>query len=280
GMIGLVLFGQVINGIGGLLSWGALQTAASLSVSKSADRKRSNQVLSNFTFVNSLAQLAGPSLGGFLSDWGGYPTIFIVFTSINAVALLLTVLLPNTSRPKQVEADGSSNWKRALLQSYGSGYGLMKRNKTFSVAIVLNGIMFMLVDLRTTFFPLYLDKLGLTHSAIGAILSVSALSTLLIRPVTGYVINRLGQYRIMMSSMVVGGLCLVLLAFEPGIGLLSVVMFLWGASTGINQPMALIMVSHAVEPKEQGMGMTIRTMSNRVVQLTNPLFFGAVTTVF
>jgi MFS family permease len=78
-MIGLVLFGLVINGIGGLLSWGALQAAASISVSRDGERRRStSQVLSNFTFVISLAQLAGPSFGGFLSDMGGYSTIFML----------------------------------------------------------------------------------------------------------------------------------------------------------------------------------------------------------
>lgn len=279
--IGLILAGLVINGIGGLLSWGALQTAASLSVSGEEDLKRSNRTLSNFTFVNSLAQLAGPSLGGFLSDWGGYSTIFLVFVGMNVAALMMSSFLQTGSRAaKQADAENmdKSMWMQAMLRSYGDGCGLMLRNKPFAAAIVLNGIMFMLVDLRSTFFPLYLDHLGLSHSVIGSVLSVSALATLLVRPITGYLINRMGQYRIMMSSMIVGGVCLLLLALQPGVWLLSGIMFLWGASTGINQPMALIMVSQTVDPKERGMGMTIRTMSNRIVQLVNPLFFGVVTT--
>jgi MFS family permease len=278
----LILFGQVINGIGGLLSWGALQAAASLSVDREADKSRSNRVLSNFTFVNSLAQLAGPSLGGFLSDWGGYTSIFLIFVGMNAAALLMTSFLPAgtaAARGFEPEAGDKQVWQRSLWRSYATGFGLMRRNKPFSMAILLNGIMFMLVDLRSTFFPLYLDNLGLSHTVIGSVLSVSGLAVLLVRPFTGYAINRLGQYRIMMASMIVGGVSLLLLTLRPEILLLSVIMFLWGASTGINQPMALIMVSRSVEPKEQGMGMTIRTMSNRVVQLTNPLFFGAVTTV-
>jgi MFS family permease len=281
GWIGLILFGQVINGIGGLLSWGALQTAVSLSVANEADKSRSNRVLSNFTFVNSLAQLAGPSLGGFLSDWGGYTTIFLIFVGMNAAALLMTTFLPPGTavvKGSDPEAGDKHDWKQALWRSYANGYGLMRRNKPFSTAILLNGIMFMLVDLRSTFFPLYLNNLGFSHSVIGSVLSVSALATLIVRPFTGYAINRMGHYRIMMASMIVGGVSLLLLALRPEILLLSVIMFLWGASTGINQPMALIMVSQSVEPKEQGMGMTIRTMSNRVVQMTNPLFFGAVTT--
>jgi MFS family permease len=282
GWTGLILLGQVLNGIGGLLSWGALQAGASMSATREADKSRSNRVLSNFTFVNSLAQLAGPSLGGFLSDWGGYTTIFLVFVGMNAAALLMTTFLPpgtEAIRGSDPEVGDKQDWKQALWRSYANGFGLMRRNKPFSMAILLNGIMFMLVDLRSTFFPLYLDNLGLSHTVIGSVLSISALAVLIVRPFTGYAINRVGHYRIMMASMIVGGVSLLLLTLRPDILLLSVIMFLWGASTGINQPMALIMVSRSVELKEQGMGMTIRTMSNRVVQLTNPLFFGAFTTV-
>lgn len=290
-MIGIVLFGQVINGIGGLLSWGALQAAASLSAKNHPDANRSVQILSNFTFVNSLAQLAGPSVGGVLSDIGGYSLTFAVFLGINAAAAALAMLLPGPEKKPAMTADSAITespdlaqtprygWIRTIAESYRGGYNLLRRNQPFFTAIVLNGIMYMLVDLRTTFFPLYLDNLGLSHSVIGAVLSVSALSTLLVRPFTAYAIKRLGQYKIMISSMAAGGLCLVLLAFNPGIALLSAVMFIWGASTGINQPMAMIMVSQSVHPGEQGMGMTMRTMSNRVVQMANPLFFGVVSTL-
>jgi MFS family permease len=155
----------------------------------------------------------------------------------------------------------------------------MRMNKPFTTAIILNDILFMLIDLRSTFFPLYLNNLGITHTVIGVILSVSALSSMVVRPFTGYAINKLGHHFVIVASMVVGGVCLLLLAFNPGIWLLSIIMFLWGASTGINQPLSLIMVSQAVEPNEQGMGMSILTMSNRAVQLMNPLFFGAVTMI-
>jgi hypothetical protein len=70
------------------------------------------------------------------------------------------------------------------------------------------------------------------------------------------------------------------LSLHPAVWLIAVVIFIWGACTGINQPMALIMVANTVQRHEQGMGMSIRTMANRSVQFINPLFIGAVSGIF
>lgn len=40
--------------------------------------------------------------------------------------------------------------------------------------------------------------------------------------------------------------------------------------------MALIMVARSVASEQQGMGMSLRTMSNRIVQVVNPVVFGGV----
>lgn len=280
--IAIVLAGQIINGIGGMLSWGALQAAVSLSVVNhpKTSRSKGNHILSNFTFFNSLAQMAGPALGGVLSDSGGYPTLFYVFSGMNLISLAVVALIPSIKKKAKVIPPGAvkRTQSSAMWKSYVDGYHLMRKNKSFTTAITLNGIMFMLIDVRTTFFPLYLADTGFSHTAIGVVLSISTLGTLLIRPVTGYAINWLGHYRIMLISMVAGGVCLLLLAFNPWFWLLTIIMFVWGVCTGINQPMALIMVSQSVEPREQGMGMSIRTMANRIVQLINPILFGSIST--
>ncbi|MBP1154230.1 MULTISPECIES: MFS transporter [unclassified Paenibacillus] len=281
--IAIILVGQIVNGIGGMLSWGALQAAVSLSVVNHPKSSKNNgsHVLSNFTFFNSLAQMAGPALGGFLSDSGGYHTLFYAFSGMNLMSFFVVALIPSVKKKAKVIPSAAVKpalWGSAMWKSYADGYHLMCKNKSFTAAITLNGIMFMLIDVRTTFFPLYLSDTGFSHTAIGMVLSISTLGTLLVRPVTGHAINWLGHYRIMLISMMAGGVCLLLLAFNPWFWLLTIIMFVWGLCTGINQPMALIMVSQSVEPREQGMGMSIRTMSNRIVQLINPVLFGTIST--
>lgn len=295
----LILFGQILNGFGGMFSWGALQAAASIAANQS-DEKRGNHIISNFSFVNSMGQLAGPSVGGFLSDFGGYVFVFYVFTALNLLGILLASVLPigsfargrdreevqenvQRSREASAKAQGkpspSPAGKESFWKSYIDGYSLMRRNKPFAVAILLNGVLFMLIDVRTTFFPLFMSNTGLTHTEIGSMLSVSALAAVIVRPMTGFLMNRLGHRRIMLISIFSGAVCLLLLLVKPEYWLLAAIVFIWGASTSVNQPVALMMVSQTVEPGERGMGMSLRTMSNRFVQLTNPVIFGALTTL-
>lgn len=301
GMILLVLLGQVINGVSGMFAWGALQVAASLAANQQHNPNKSNHVISNFSFVNSMGQLAGPAVGGVVSDWGSFQLVFYLFVGLNLLGLVLSMALPAGSYASRMDkllaqepAGGSSfrvqaeietklrirtSQKEPLWKSYGTGYAMMRTNKPFAVAILLNGILFMLIDVRTTFFPLFLVNKGLTHTEIGSMLSVAALAALIVRPLAGYLMNRLGYHKIMMISIFSGAGCLLALLLNTGYGLLAANVFIWGVCTSVNQPVALMMVSQTVKPSERGLGMSIRTMSNRIVQLTNPLLFGMMTTV-
>jgi MFS family permease len=149
-----------------------------------------------------------------------------------------------------------------------------------SVAILLNGILFILVDIRGTFLPIYLSTGGLSNTQIGGLLSISGVAAVIIRPFVGSLLKFVGHQWMMVICIVSGGLCLAGLSLQPAVWIIAAVIFIWGACTGINQPMALIMVANTVQPHEQGMGMSIRTMANRSVQFINPLFVGAVSGIF
>jgi MFS family permease len=278
GSLGLLLplmVGQIVSGMGSLLSWGALQAAAAQSSRKLAEAKKDDHLLSNFTFVNSLAQFGGPLLGGIIADGAGYEAVFIIYTGIALLSVLFSWVIPKIRKPTGQMRDVSFN----LLKSYGSGIGLMRVNKPFTLAIFVNGILFILIDIKGTFFPIYLAKTGFTNTQVGLMLSVGGIASVIIRPFVGYLIGRLGHEKIMTLSMVIGASCLIGLVFEPNVWLLSVIVFLWGVCAGVNQPMALIMVAKTVDPSQQGMGMSLRTMSNRVVQVINPVVFGALSGV-
>lgn len=275
GLLFPLMVGQVVSGMGSLLSWGALQAAAAQSSRKLAEAKKDDHLLANFTFVNSLAQFGGPLLGGIIADGAGYDAVFLIYTGIALLSILFALLIPKLKKQTGKERDVSFN----LLKSYGSGFGLMRVNKPFTLAIFINGILFILIDIKGTFFPIYLANIGFTNTQVGLMLSVGGIASVIIRPFVGHIIRRLGHEKIMTMSMVLGASCLIGLVFEPAIWLLSIIVFVWGACAGVNQPMALIMVAKTVDPSQQGMGMSLRTLSNRIVQVVNPVVFGALSGV-
>ncbi|MFS0723828.1 MFS transporter [Paenibacillus sp. 1P07SE] len=301
GSVLLILAGQIISGLGSLMSWGALQAGAAQTARRFAEERRKDRMLANFAFVNSLAQFAGPVTGGYLSDQGGYSSVFLLFAGLAGVSLLLGLRLPELDQrwaavrtkllssanaacshdddladddKRRQQAGDNPGRGRGVWSSYVSGYILLRDNRPFMMAIIVNGVLFVLIDMQSAFFPLYLSGAGLSNTEIGWMLSIGAAASILIRPLVGHLIGWLGHQRIVLYSMVLGSVCLLSLVLTPPLWVLGVIVFLWGICSGMNQPMALIMVARTVRSSQQGMGMSLRTMSNRIVQVANPVGFG------
>jgi MFS family permease len=271
--ISLVVASQIINGIGSILIWTALQAAVSLSAKQREDKSARDKILSQFSFVNSLAQLAGPTIGGFFSEYGGYTAVFILFGMMNAAGLLLACWLPKEGRAKNRDISFR------FWTTYGAAFRLMRDNRAYASAIGLNAVLFILVDARMTFVPLFLSNHSFSHAQIGTLLGVAAAATMIIRPFVDILLKRMSYHLLMSLSILIGGICMVLLSLAPPFWLIAGVMFGWGICTGVNQPLALIMVSNVLDDDQLGMGMSIRSMSNRTVQGLNPVFFGSISTV-
>lgn len=266
-----MLIGQLSNGLGSLLGWGAIQASVAQTAKAGPDAKRSHALLSNFAFVNSLAQFGGPILGGVVADWGDYTLVFILFTVLAGCCVLSSFLMPTLDRKG---AGAIADVSFSLRKSYGSGMELVKQNRSFSMALLFNGVLFILVDLKGTFFPIYLANLAYTNTEIGTMLSIGGIASMVIRPFVGTLMNQLGHRWIMLGSLWLGCGCLFTLVFEPGYIVIVTVVFLWGLCAGVNQPVALIMVAQTVSSERQGMGMSLRTMANRIVQVVNPVAIG------
>ncbi|WP_220271145.1 MFS transporter [Paenibacillus prosopidis] len=289
-----ILGGQVMLGLGSLLSWGALQASAAITSDGEGAAGGRERLLPNFAFANSIAQFTGPLLGGLLADFGSYTSVYASFTVLSLVSGLLALFLPakleisieaegDTLKAMKLEENNGMNsaMPRAreeapfhFWRSYSSGYLLLKGNRPFYMAIFLNAVLFVLVDVKGTFVPLYLAAQNLSNTKIGSILSISGAASLLIRPFIGLLLRLLGHHYMMIGSILLGAFCLLVLALQPPLWMIIILLFSWGICTGVNQPMALIMVARNVEKHEQGMGMSLRTMSNRLVQVANPLVFG------
>lgn len=275
GVLAPMLIGQLTNGLGSLLCWGAMQASVGQIAKRGPDAARNNHLLANFAFVNALAQFGGPVLGGVMVDLNGYSLVFAAYAGLSFLCVLCSFLIPASGR----EAERTEGLSLNFWKSYASGVGLLKENRPFSVAMMFNGVLFVLVDMKGTFLPIYLAGMEYTNTQIGMILSFGGIASIAVRPFVGTLINRLGHRLIMFGSLWLGILCLIVLTFEPGYWSMMGIVFLWGLCAGINQPVALIMVANTVSEGRQGMGMSLRTMVNRIIQVVNPVVVGGISAV-
>jgi MFS family permease len=267
-----ILVGQLLNGVGSLLSWGALQASAAIASNEPNLPVKKEHLLPNFAFVNSLAQFSGPIVGGLLADTGSFLLVFAAFIGIGGLSTVSALFLPKLYK----NARGQKELTFRFWKSYSSGLKLIQSNRPFMISLVLNAILFILVDIQGTFLPLYFATLSLSNTQIGSILSIAGLASILVRPSVGLLLRVAGHQWIIIVSILTGGVCLTALAFNPAIWLIMALIFTWRLCTGVNQPMALIMVAESVFSEQQGMGMSLRIMSNRLVQVVNPVVFGSV----
>ncbi|NHN29491.1 hypothetical protein [Paenibacillus agricola] len=77
---------------------GALQASAAIASKDPKLSGKKENLLPNFTFVNSLAQFSGPIIGGVLADAGSFLFVFAAFIGFTVVSTLSAWLLPKLNK--------------------------------------------------------------------------------------------------------------------------------------------------------------------------------------
>ncbi len=217
------------------------------------------------TVAISVAQLLGQPGGGWLFDhfgpvapfWGG------AVAGTLAAALALLPGWPRRPRP----ATGGGTPLRDTL-------GLL-RNRPLLVIMVCGGLVLLAEDAMATFFPLYADGIGLSATAIGLVLAVRAACQLLVRPFLELVARRLGEHRVLLLSLCLGGLSLALFGLVAGLGPLLALAVVGGAAFGLAPPLTLSGVAATAPPDRRGLAISLRLAVSRVIQTVSPLLAGA-----
>lgn len=258
---------QGVMGIAQLAVVVASQTQAG-SVAAGKERE---QALGWLTTANSLGQLFGPLLGGIIADATSYPTAFLASGALGALAPVAARSLPARPRASQSGRRAASRAEvRRLLGTGGVKAGILS-----SFAVLFT------VGVRQAFFPLYVQSLGYAASAVGGLLSVHALASVAVRPFMPAVIAAAGgRFPTLVGSMSLLALGVVSIPFTTNLYTLALTSLLVGLGIGLCQPVSMLTVADSVSAEIRGLAMGIRLTGNRLAQLVNPIFFGAVTSVW
>jgi SET family sugar efflux transporter-like MFS transporter len=171
---------------------------------------KASTVTSAIRTAYSFGWALGPVLGSFVAAWLGYRAVFLL-----AAGLILCALIPisrlNFRRATQVYPDD----KKAGGEQ-GAALGLL----LFGVvcALVLTG-----ETVRQAYLPiLAVERLNISLSQFGVIMSVAPLTELFLMPLAGILADRFGLTRILLSGFVIGGLGFLVFATTNGAGQLYV----------------------------------------------------------
>ena len=190
----------------------ATQTLAG-AIAKPEDRARNFSLLS---LGFALANFSGPLLTGFLIDQVGYAWTFCALALPLIPAIVVSALgsrwIPNV---------------HAKSEAVRGGMFDLLRIKPLRDTLIASGIVSGAWDVYQFFMPIYGRSLGLSATAIGAVLSAFAVSIILVRLVLPLVVRRAGEVQLLTYAMFVAAAAFCLFPLFEARGRSRLYRFCW-----------------------------------------------------
>ncbi len=129
--------------------------------------------------------------------------------------------------------------------------------------------------MRNSFYVVWLNEVGLTGTAIGALISVTSVAAVLTALKVGWLTSLFRDTWVLLVSFALG---ILLISITPVLGsftLLFIVAAIRGGVLGFGHPLPLSMVSRSVGDDDQGKAIGLRLTGNRVADIVTPVAMGA-----
>jgi predicted MFS family arabinose efflux permease len=135
-------------------------------------------------------------------------------------------------------------------------------------------------DLWQFYIPVHGVAIGVSASAIGAILSTFAAASFVVRLIMPTLVARLGDERVLAYSFYFAGLGFVLVPFFESAYALAACSFLFGLGIGCGQPITTMLIFSRSAPGRSGETFGLRQTVNNALRVSAPPLFGLVATAF
>ena len=219
---------------------------------------------------HSAANFLGPVVAGLSIDYIGHLQVFVVLASFAVVPLLILFfkphLLPRTGRHAAAQARGS------ILDLW--------RIRDLRNILIAGSIITSAWDLFQFYLPIYGHSIGLSASAIGAILGTVSVATFLIRGIVPFLIRKLTEAEILSYSVFIAASAFILLPLFVNPYALAAVAFLLGLGVGCAQPMAMSLMYVLTPPGRIAESTGLRKTTGNTMHMLVPLLFGSVGSAF
>jgi MFS family permease len=268
--LGIIALGTGIAGVANSILIVANQTSVAHG-SRAEDRDRHFGV---FAFWVALGQMTGPLAGGLIAEARSITTALYVCAVLAAVPAMLA--LWQVPAPRRAGgADPVLIW--SARHAYGAAWNLAKRADLRFIMWIAFIIVFAW-SVKSSFYPLYLQSVGLPKSAIGLIFSCMGAGSVIVRPLTGTLSARLGRSRVLLGAVATAAAALGITPFLRTFWLLAAAATAAGMAWGLTQPLTMSLMAGSVAPRERGLALSLRMTSNRFGEVASPLLFGALVT--
>jgi MFS family permease len=193
--------------------------------------------------------IVGPLTADLLIHGPGFNFTWSVIVALYVVGFVLAAFLSESRAPGEVR---SSTEKKPWFH---------KASITPGIALFATAICFSTV---TAFTPDYVDHIGISRP--GWLLATYSAAVLLVRVVSGPLIDRASPYHVAIPGFVLGAGGLTMLATSHSVGVSFVAMFVAGLGSGATFPALISLVVRSVPDADRAVGLASLLMFNDVGQ--------------
>jgi MFS family permease len=206
-----------------------------------------------FAAANDLGATAGPLVGGLLLFYtASYAATYLAVGVLGILPLLVILLLPDAEPPA---ARGATLGERS--RQFWAGVAEVLSSRPVLVASTMEAAMYVGYGAFLGFFPPYARGIGLNDAHIALLMGVQLAATMLAKPFSGQLSDRLGR-----KPMIVAGffLCAATLPAVPVLTsawMLALVSALFGLGVAIVTPSTTALVADLVKANRMGSAMGV-----------------------
>jgi MFS family permease len=237
-----------------------------VGVLSAADKR--TQGFGNFSLVGATSNFVGPLVAGFSIDHFSFPTACAVAAALSVVTGLMVVIwgkmLPGGSRRVAPRARIMDTLADRAVQRI----------------LVIGGLVQLGTDLFQFYIPVYGVGIGLSASAIGALLAAFAGASFIVRFALAYLVKRWGEDRLLAYSFYLAAVGFASVPLFRDVVMLALVSFIFGLGTGCGQPIATMLMFSRATDGRSGEALGLRLTANNVVRVIAPALFGFIVSGF
>jgi MFS family permease len=217
-----------------------------------------------------MSLFVGPLLGGFLADQVGFSTTFVIAGALTGLGLIPPLLQPVAERDDVLVAPPSGRDRVGLFAAIRSHRRVLGR------AALVPMLTMAVREGRYVLVPLIGNDLGLSPTAVGALVTVGTAADLLLFPVAGFIMDRFGRLAAMIPSFSLIAIGLLILAAADTVAVAVLAGAVMGIGNGLSSGALLTLGSDLAPSDSPGPFLAAIAVIQDVGKIIGPLVVGFV----
>lgn len=223
-----------------------------------------------YNAIKGAGYVVSPALGGMIVLKSGFASIFLASAAIGLIAFFLSLMLPQTPRTGADLDDDDLSFKGII--SILSDRVLLKWYVVIVVNMFFVGILF-------GFLPVRVYALGYGPVKTGLLLSIVAMSYLLIQPLAGWISDRVDTTRTIRIGLLFSGVCTIAVPLVSGV-LLAIVSVAAGVGIGVVWTNTDHLISKLAREGQLGITMGAAGSFKEFGDMIGPILIGVLSQAF